>query len=427
MRNVFDQYGQWENRITHALMSALAEDRRLLRAFLREIAHWEPEGGRKLEVEEQRLVGEIEDDAPAKEGKGGLPDGWIHDGESWSLLIESKVGAKLGIDQLDRHLREARLRGFDEVRLLAIVVNEARFELPAEVSVVEWRQIYHWLQGSAEQSRWAVLAAEYMEVAETQMIQDGLKLDGALTEFMGIPFGPDRPYSYGEAKRVLRLLTEELRKDPRISKELSINPKRDGRPAITGKAGDLVWDFLWFKQAGPAEKFTTYPHVNVVIRRDGVAARLVIPNSLKSTIRKRLTNLDQAEYAHLLGEVERNTRSILKRFPDAVPTAVGLHRHFLGQKVSVIDARLDFDLRTIAATRRKNSNLPIKICDAWVEATWEALRKSGINFELGIGVHLPYSKKMPLAAKSAAIDFFAESWLACRPLLHVLFPESAPK
>ena len=35
VRNVFDQYDQPENRVTHALMSALDADRNLLDAFLK--------------------------------------------------------------------------------------------------------------------------------------------------------------------------------------------------------------------------------------------------------------------------------------------------------------------------------------------------------------------------------------------------------
>lgn len=45
MRNVFDQYDQPENRVTHALMSALHEDAKLLKAFLREVAREAPPGG----------------------------------------------------------------------------------------------------------------------------------------------------------------------------------------------------------------------------------------------------------------------------------------------------------------------------------------------------------------------------------------------
>jgi hypothetical protein len=34
LRNLFDQYGQIENRLTHALLSALHRDRNLLAQFL---------------------------------------------------------------------------------------------------------------------------------------------------------------------------------------------------------------------------------------------------------------------------------------------------------------------------------------------------------------------------------------------------------
>ena len=37
MRNIFDQYAQPENRVTHALMTALDEDRVLLGLFLHEL------------------------------------------------------------------------------------------------------------------------------------------------------------------------------------------------------------------------------------------------------------------------------------------------------------------------------------------------------------------------------------------------------
>jgi hypothetical protein len=37
LRNVFDKYWQPENRVTHALMTALREDRKLLGRFLREL------------------------------------------------------------------------------------------------------------------------------------------------------------------------------------------------------------------------------------------------------------------------------------------------------------------------------------------------------------------------------------------------------
>jgi hypothetical protein len=42
LRNIFDQYVQSENRVTHALMTALQEDRKLLGLFLRELVGVKP-------------------------------------------------------------------------------------------------------------------------------------------------------------------------------------------------------------------------------------------------------------------------------------------------------------------------------------------------------------------------------------------------
>jgi hypothetical protein len=39
MRNIFDQYTQAENRVTHAFMTALDQDRKLLGLFLRELVN----------------------------------------------------------------------------------------------------------------------------------------------------------------------------------------------------------------------------------------------------------------------------------------------------------------------------------------------------------------------------------------------------
>jgi hypothetical protein len=86
MRNVFDQYRSLENRITHALATALSEDPKLLRSFLKEFARDSSPPRTGLVVEEQQLPGEP---APSEEEaeERGLPDIWIHDDESWALLI----------------------------------------------------------------------------------------------------------------------------------------------------------------------------------------------------------------------------------------------------------------------------------------------------------------------------------------------------
>jgi len=57
MRNLFDQYNQNENKLTHALVSSLYEDKVLLKAFVRWVTG-EKIPSRNIEVIEQQLIGD---------------------------------------------------------------------------------------------------------------------------------------------------------------------------------------------------------------------------------------------------------------------------------------------------------------------------------------------------------------------------------
>lgn len=59
MRNIFDQYSQPENRLTHALVCALYEDKSLLNNFVRWVTS-KPIPRARLYIVEQRLPGEGE-------------------------------------------------------------------------------------------------------------------------------------------------------------------------------------------------------------------------------------------------------------------------------------------------------------------------------------------------------------------------------
>ena len=119
MRNLFDQYSQPENRLTHARAVCLDEDRRLLSQFLTWVGARSPQAAKALILEEQRLPGEAAggadgEDADEEEAqRRGLPDLIIHDGQHWCLIVESKVNAARTANQLERHIRTLRRRGFD--------------------------------------------------------------------------------------------------------------------------------------------------------------------------------------------------------------------------------------------------------------------------------------------------------------------------
>ncbi|MDA0967222.1 MAG: hypothetical protein PQ612_09035 [Rickettsiales bacterium] len=77
MRNIFDQYTQPENRLTHALISILNKDGELLRRFLKDLVKVDSPPTKNLKLTEQSLPGQIQsiDEAESK----GLPDAVIYD------------------------------------------------------------------------------------------------------------------------------------------------------------------------------------------------------------------------------------------------------------------------------------------------------------------------------------------------------------
>ena len=58
-----------------------------------------------------------------------------------------------------------------------------------------------------------------------------------LAEFTGFTFVPTNPYNYGEAKRLLRLALDELRKNDGLVRELRIEAE------ATGRCCDTCWRF----------------------------------------------------------------------------------------------------------------------------------------------------------------------------------------
>jgi hypothetical protein len=288
MRNIFDQYTQPENRLTHALASSLAAEPLLLRKFVRWATGERILNGRKLEVLEQRLPGEEEeavDEAEAE--RRGVPNAGIHDRDRWALIIKSKIESPLTRDQLERHRRVAERRGFTNSHLLALVTGlPRRFDLD-DVKILTWTQLYSWLLQEG-QSEWAKRLTTYMEVLERKLVAEEHLKEGTLSVFSGTPFGKDYPYNYHEAKRLLWLAMSDLRKRSDLKRELGKVPLRAGRPAITGREGTSVWDFLPIAKAKSATNFTQFPHLTLAIQQERLLTIVTVPNGIRREFRRNL-------------------------------------------------------------------------------------------------------------------------------------------
>ncbi len=412
MRNIFDQYAQPENRVTHALMTALDMDRKLLGLFLRELVKVKaPIDPRKLSVLEQQYPGEAEPSEEELERRG-IPDGWIFDDNGWCVFIETKVTAKLTSDQINRHWRTGERRGFEKIIAVAIAPFKPT-TLPPNTRLLEWRTIYAWLRRHGRTSVWAMRTAEYLEIAEAKLIESKTFAEGTLTQFSGFPFGHGHPFTYLEGKRVLGLALGELRKNRDLRKVLGMNSTAPGRPAVTGRQGDAVWDFLSLSNASEAENFTNYPHLTLGIVANGVEAVVTVPNSVNSTMRRNLIKLGEHGFEALTRDILVNMKPLLRRHKGATPWFRGVQRRYPSQKATpFLDARIDFDLRTAVP-----SSGPPKAQPRWLSAAYGSFaHKKGANYQIQMGVIFRY-ERCPELRHEDSLELVAASWLACKPLV----------
>jgi hypothetical protein len=349
MGNLFDQYQQPENRLTHALACCLDADQQLMRSFMKMALASPTPKASNLRVVEQQLPG-----PPITTGdetsNGSLPDAWIYDEGNWSLLIESKVQAKIEVGQLRRHLVTADRRGYPAAQLVLISVETPK-SIPERCTHRYWTDIYRWAIREAQTSEWAARLTQFMEVTEARMLADAYLTEGTLTAFSGINFDTQNPYSYPEAKRLLKLIMDELRKRPSLAKTLGMNPNGPGRGAITGTDSGRVWDFLRLKAATEDKAFTKFPHLTFSIETNRAVAQITIPDSLDGSFRRKLKDAGYDGFKQVVAEFVERASRVWATDASASPIIIVVQRHYPSQRSEPIcDARLEFDPRTALAT-----------------------------------------------------------------------------
>jgi len=189
--------------------------------------------------------------------------------------------------------------------------------------------------------------AEYLEIAESDLLDKGQFVEGALTMFAGFPFTREHPYTYLEAKRVLALAMDDLRKHRELKKQLGISPNGVGRGAIIGKQRDSIWDFLSFSSAQEADAFNKHPHLDLGIHRTAIEATLTIPNAVHGQVRKKIVDLSEDGFREKVESIVENLKPLLKKNPGAIPWFRAVQRRFRSQNAEPFnDANLEFDMRT---------------------------------------------------------------------------------
>jgi len=407
MRNVFDQYDQPENRLTHALMVTLANDKKLVRPFLKLVGVKRAPALKDIELGLQRVPGQEVNSN--KDGKQGLPDGCFFDQDGWAVVIEAKVQASISVDQLKRHRKTLARYGYAEPHVVLLSVDKPK-SLPKWATHIEWKNLYSWFTKRVADSSWARHFIEYMHVFEAKMIAKDYNIRGTLTMFDGFKFSDSEPYTYADGKRLIRLLGDELRKRKKLVKALDVDAKKPGRTAITRGGNGAVWDFLPLK-IGREKPFTATIHPTLGIYPNEVAIALTVPNGMggvRSTLRKdQMKGLGQ-----MLSQVEKNFRPVLKRVKTAKPMICIHQRHYKSQRsYPETDGRIEVDLRTVLSTAKG----PLKHQPGWLECIFQLLVNKKTNMQWEVQLRCPHSEKEMQSAK--AIDILVDAWVAMKPLM----------
>jgi len=417
MRNVFDQYSQPENRLTHALMVALAQDPRLARAFLLDLADVRFPRASKITLTEQKLPGQPEPTEDEAERRG-LPDGCIVDDEGLCVAIEAKVESDFTAPQIERHRRTLERAGYPQSLIIGITGHPNPKCTQGLHKCLSWKDVYCWLSEKRADHDWARKTAGFMEIYEAKMAFTGQLRKGAITQFSGIPFGLDHEYSYPEARRLISLLMSELRRDQRLITGLKVNPDTPGRPAITGTNEDRVWDFLSLNAANKAKSFTSYPHLTLGIQANELSISITVPNGVSGPVRRNLMSLGTTGFQEVITKIVGNMEAIEGWGRDMKPWFNGVQRHYLSQRsVPTIDARIQFDLRTALPSSGKRAKHKVKSQLHWLAAAYESfLEKKGTNYQIQVGAILPYGSS-PAISSRRCIKLVSDVWLSCKPFL----------
>ena len=409
MRNIFDQYEQPENRLTHALATVLDKDRSLLVPFLRWLGIHDIPKARTLAITEQQVPGLLQEEADETK-KQGLPDAAVFDENNWAVLFESKVQAHFSLNQLKRHRETAARHGFESPWVVVMSVDELSCQLPDRTIAKTWKDVYSWFNLRASEHNWARELVQYVQVFEQKMLLQEYHIRGTITVFDGLRFNDENPYTYREGKRLIRLLGDMLQKR-RDLEVIGADPKGHRRPAITGKGTDGVWDFIPLSVAR-GKPFTEFPHLTIAINRSHAIAAVTVPNGVRGGFKSKLTSVGLQGFLKIVEDIEKRVRPVVNRSNAAQPMIYVTQRHFQSQRSKAsTDARLEADLRTGCRSTQSG----IRYQPEWLEAVYHILIKKRSNIQLGIEVRFDYA--CPLVQSREAEELFAETWKAFSPLI----------
>ena len=417
MRNIFDQYSQPENRLTHALISSLNEDKKLLSSFIKKFCNNYFSDVSSLKIDQQTLPG-LKSLQNLEGDKKGLPDGVIYNDEK-CLIIECKINLELTEDQLIRHERTVKRKGFDNTFGLTITKDPiSNINLKNWIHIT-WKEVYNWAHEEKSKSNWSLKLLDYLNVAENKMVEDEYLTEGSITEFNGIHFDKENEYTYLEGKRLLKLLMKKIKSHNDLKSELGIDIDAKQKRGI--KDERALWDYLTFVSLKDKASFTSQPHGTIALWDNKASSAITIPNGMSGTFKKKLKKLKFNQFEEMVYDIAKNYFDNFGNNPGFRPSIATYQRRWLTQSSKpFFDGEINFDLRTAFKEFASTLKPELKVQKEWLKIVYEFIQNKNSNMQIGFGAEFYFTKHNMLNNKDAD-QVIVKSLLSLKPLVDVLF------
>lgn len=413
LRNIFDQYSQLENRVTHALAHALVSERFLARDFLQWATGHHSVGDPLIVVQDR------------KGGGDSIPDMTLRDTAGYLCVVENKLRPDtVTTEQLTSH--SERVRPVDQQGGSILVITPDSAE-PSKVQEVRltgvdvywctWQAVYEWIMAKASHRPGAVLPrsfCQYLRQAEGELQAEGV--DVMLTAFDGISF------EGGKRKDdQVRSLLNHIRKH--IESSSTIHQWFPGLNPELGRKQLVYWTSIGLVQpAGAIERgdaFNKHPHLTIGFEDDQFSAFIVLPNAALLEYKHRAMRADSEEWRRvLIGIVQAVHELAAAETP--VPFMKIMQRHWQKRRSPPItDGQVEFSLDTLATPTKLDSGVKDNI--AWVEIVPSLIQTfKHANIEVQIGFHYPYERCKTILGSATFPEHLVQAVGTLRPFLKLL-------
>ena len=139
-----------------------------------------------------------------------------------------------------------------------------------------------------------------------------------------------------------------------------------------------------------------------------------LPNNAGAA-RRHLMKRGERGFRDIVSQTLKNMRPLLLNCPGMEPRLRVWQRHWPNRSTPpLLDAAIDVDLRTHTIKDKGPKFQP-----EWIDSVFTAFKNKKSNLELQIGAKFPY-RTCEAIQKPEALDFVAETWIACEPYISAL-------